>query len=419
MYRVFAGQYEPQKNNLQQEFEAKNSILRSGFLEVTPVDYLSTIFPDKGYEDELIVVFGTIKDKNGNIIERGTVKRIALEYIWDITWRSNAYIPYCDFIKNYYHSKTLKSVKAFVVDCDGITSTRLKKILKYLWSSLPAEPTHIVNSGQGVHFVYVLSEPVDVKGLRWSVNKLNETIQDTFSRLLNVDKHPVVHPYRFPGFLTKINTVATAFKVREPYTFEELMRVFKLQPKKAERTEKKGKQKGELLVLPNGRRAFFEWVLRKLFMNPPIPGRRHNSFFALGIVAYKCRREVPYEEALETIPMVYEDMMDRNLHIGFTIEEAYSAFQKGYNPKYVRASWKYLCGLLGWEYRLNKRNGRSRKEHLKLARQIKELYARSRWEEIEEHIKRLIEQGYSKRKIAEMVGIHHSTLYRRFKHLFL
>ena len=419
MYRGFAGQYEPQKNNLQQEFEAKNNILRSRFLGVAPIDYLSTIFPDKGYEDELIVVFGTVKDKSGNIIERGTVKRIALEYIWDITWRSNAYIPYCDFIKNYYHSKTLKSVKAFVVDCDGITSTRLKKIFKYLWSSLPAEPTHIVNSGQGVHFVYVLSEPVDVKGLRWSVNKLNETIQDTFSKLLNVDKHPVVHPYRFPGFLTKINTVATAFKVREPYTFEELMKVFKLEPKKAKRTEKKGKQKGELLVLPNGRRAFFEWVLRRLFMNPPIPGRRHNSFFALGIVAYKCRREVPYEEALETIPMVYEDMMDRNLHIGFTIEEAYSAFHKGYSPKYVRASWKYLCELLGWEYRPNKRNGRSREEHLKLARQIKELYARSRWEEIEEHIKRLLEQGYSKRKIAEMVGIHHSTLYRRFKHLFL
>ena len=46
-------------------------------------------------------------------------------------------------------------------------------------------------------------------------------------------------------------------------------------------------------------------------------------------MAYKCRREVPYEEALETIPMVYEDMMDRNLHIGFTIEEAYSAEKRG------------------------------------------------------------------------------------------
>jgi len=418
MYKSLARQYEPQKDNLQQEFEAKNSILGTRFYEIAPVDYLLTVFPDKGYEDELIVVFGTVKDKSGSIVERGTVKRIRLEDIWDITWRSNAYIPYCEFIKNYYHSKTLKSVKAFVVDCDGITSTRLKKILKYLWSSLPAEPTHIVNSGQGVHFVYVLSEPVNVKGLRWSVNKLNETIQDTFSNLLNVDKHPVVHPYRFPGFLTKINTVATAFKVREPYTFEELMKVFKLQPKKAKRTEKKGKQKGELLVLPNGRRAFFEWVLRKLFMNPPIPGRRHNSFFALGIVAYKCRREVPYEEALETIPMVYEDMMDRNLHIGFTIEEAYSAFHKGYSPKYVRASWKYLCGLLGWEYRPNKRNGRSREEHIKLMNRIRLARYQSKWEELEEHIKRLKEQGYSKRKIAEMVGIHYTTLYRRFKYLF-
>ncbi len=55
-------------------------------------------------------------------------------------------------------------------------------------------------------------------------------------------------------------------------------------------------------------------------MNPPIPGRRHNSFFALGIVAY-----IQYEEALEAIPI----MMDRNLHIGFTIEEAYSAEKRG------------------------------------------------------------------------------------------
>jgi len=410
MYKGFAEQYEPRKNNLQQEFEAKNNILRSGFLEVAPVDYLSMIFPDKGHKDELIVVFGTVKDKSGNVIERGTVKRVALEYIWDIAWRSNAYIPYCDFIKNYYHSKTLKSIKAFVVDCDGITSTRLKKILKYLWSSLPAEPTHIVNSGQGVHFVYVLSEAVDVKGLRWSVNKLNETIQDTFSRLLNVDKHPVVHPYRFPGFLTKINTVATAFKVREPYTFEELMKVFKLQPKKAKRTEKKGKQKGELLVLPNGRRAFFEWVLRKLFMNPPIPGRRHNSFFALGIVAYKCRREVPYEEALETIPMVYEDMMDRNLHIGFTMEEAYNAFHKGYNPKYVRASWKYLCGLLGWEYRPNKRNGRSREEHLEVMNAFRLVRKELRKKKYLPQILELKRKGLSLRQISKLLGIPHQTI---------
>ena len=166
-----------QLNKLQQEFEAKNKLLRSRFLEISPENYLSTIFPDKGEEDDLIIVFGTLKDSKGNVIERGTVTRISFWEIWNIAWRSNAYIPYCDFKRNYYHSKTLESVRAFVNDCDGVTSTKLNKILKYLWTSLPAEPTHVINSGRGVHFVYALDKPVKVRGLRWCVNKLNETIQ--------------------------------------------------------------------------------------------------------------------------------------------------------------------------------------------------------------------------------------------------
>jgi len=405
-----------QPNKLQQEFEAKNDFLRSRFSEISPEDYLSTIFPDKKEDDDLIIVLGTLKDDKGNVVEKGTVTRIKFEEIWGIAWRPNAYIPYCDFKRNYYHSKTLESVRAFVNDCDGVTSTRLNKILKYLWTSLPAEPTHIINSGKGVHFVYALDKPIKVRGLRWSVNKLNETIQNTFSELIEVDKHPVVHPYRFPGFQTKINTTATVFKVREPYTFEELMELFKITPKKVEKKEeKKSENKAKIYVLPNGRRAFFEWVLRRLFKNPPIPGRRHNSFFALGIVSYKCRREVPYEEAVETIPMVYEDMMDRNLHIGFSIEEAYEAFHKGYKPDYVRASWKYLCELLGWEYRPNKRNGRKRKDHCAYMNYIKSAKAKFRRKEVMPMVWVMLEDGLSIRQISSMLGIPKSTLSRWIK----
>jgi hypothetical protein len=415
MAENLARQYEPQ-NELQREFEAKNEALRSRFLELSPAEYLDQIFPNK---EELIVVFGSVKDQQGRVIERGTVKRIHRDDLWGIAWRSNAYIPYADFKRNYYHSRTLEAVRAFVVDCDGVTSIRLNKTLKYLWSSLPAQPTHVVNSGQGVHFVYVLSQPVRVKGLRWSVRTLNDAIQNSFAELLKVDKHPVVHPYRFPGFRTKINTVATVFKVREPYNFEELVKLFKIDRRtQGEARRKEKERQGKVLYLPNARRAFFEWVLRRLFKNPPIPGRRQNSFFALGIIAYKCRREVSYEEAVETIPMIYEDMMDRNLHIGFPIEEAYEAFHKGYQPKYVRASWRYLSELLGWEYIPRKRNGRKREEHLKIARQIRELYLRSKWEEMEEHIKRLLQKGLTKKEIAELVGIGRTTLYRRFSHLW-
>ena len=139
--------------SLRQEFRAKNEILESKFYEISPLEYLELVFSHKKH-DELPVVFGALRE--GNKVKcKGTVARFKLDEIWDIAMFPNAYIPYCDFKKNYYHSKTLERVRGFVVDCDGVTSTKLTKILRYLWNTLPAEPTHIVNSGKGVHFVYI------------------------------------------------------------------------------------------------------------------------------------------------------------------------------------------------------------------------------------------------------------------------
>jgi len=404
-----------QPNDLKAEFEKKNELLRSRFTELSPEDYLDLIFPDR---DEFVVVLGSVKDEEGNVVEKGTVVRVPAENIWDIAWRSNAYIPYADFRKNYYHSKTLEAVRAFVVDLDGVSSRNLTQLLRYAFRRLP-EPSYVVNSGQGIHLIYALEAPAKVRGLRWTLNALNEAIQSAYEGLASLDKHPIVHPYRFPGFITKIETKASVFKVRSHYTLEELLKLFEIKPKpQGEKKPEKGQKKGQLLYLPNGSRNFWEWFIWQLFKRPPYPGKRHNSFFALGIVSYKCKRYVPEEEAVEVVDMVYDGMERYNLHIGFTREEAHRAFRKGYNPKAVRVRWKFICDLLDWEYRPNKRNGRSRKEHLKIARQIKELYCRSRWEELEEHIKRLLDLGYSKRKIAKMVGISHDTLYRRFSHLW-
>jgi hypothetical protein len=409
MRENLARQQQPQ-DDLQREFEAKNEILRSRFLELSPQDYLNFIFPDL---EKFLVILGSLKDNEGNVVERGTVIRVDYDDLWGIAWRPNAYLPYCTFKNNYYHSKTLATVRAFVVDLDNVSPRNLTKVLRYAFKQIP-QPTHLVNSGKGVHLVYTLSEPVEAKGLRWTLNTLNGAIQDAYEKVGHLDKHPIVHPYRFPGFATKINTKATVFRIRDPYSLEELLELFKV-PKKRIRTKKKENQKkAEILYLPNGRRAFFEWVLWKLFGNPPIPGRRHNSFFALGIIAYKCRREVPEWEAVEAVDMVYDDMERYNLHIGFTREEAHRAFRKGYNPKAVRVRWKYLCELLGWEYRPNKRNGRTRKEHLRYVQKIRQIYK----EEKEEHIKRLIARGYTKSEIAEMLGITRQNLYKTYGYLF-
>ena len=414
----FAYQQFP-NNELQREFEAKHEILRSKFLQISPDEYLSAIFPDKDDEDELIVVLGTLKDKEGKIIERGTVTRIAFCEIWDIAWRSNAYIPYADFRKNYYHSKTLESVRAFVVDLDKVTSRNLSKILRYAFKQIP-EPTYIVNSGKGVHLIYALSKPQPVKGWRWSIKALNEAIQNTYEKVGHLDRHPLVHPYRFPGFATKINTTATVFKVREQYTTEELMELFKIPLKKGSQAQGKARSEqkegeGKVIYFPNGKRAFFEWALWKLFMNPPIPGRRHNSFFALGIIAYKCKREVPKWEAVEAVDMVYDDMERYNLHIGFTREEAHRAFEKGYNPKAVTVRWKYLCELLGWEYRTNKRNGRKRKEHLAYVNAIRSAKVNYEKSQLLPKVLELHNKGISLRKISDILGIPTPTLVRWIK----
>jgi len=403
---------------LQQEFEAKNQVLRTYFEEISPGDYLEAIFPDKVSNDDFIpVIIGTLLDKKGNVVEKGTVQRLRVSELFNLGWKPNVYLPYADFKNNYYHSKTLQSVRAFIVDLDGVNLRSLTLIARYAFSKLP-KPSYVINSGQGIHLVYALDTPVEVKGLRWTINRLNRAIQSSYESLANLDKHPVVHPYRFPGFSTKINTIARAFRVSSHYNLEELLKLFEIPLKKSQVQETtKGSLKTRILYFPNGSRKFYEWFIWKLFHHPPIPGRRHNSFFALGIVSYKCKRYVPYQEAKEVVDMVYDIMERRNLHLGFTREEAHRAFDKGYNNKAVKVRWKYLCELLNWEYRPNKRNGRSRQEHLKIARQVRALYQKARKEEKEEHIKRLLAKGYKKSEIAEMLGITRQNLYKTYGHI--
>jgi hypothetical protein len=273
-------------------------------------------------------------------------------------------------------------------------------------------PTYIINSGKGIHLIYQLSEPIPVKGLRLTLNKLNQQIQDTISEVLKVDKHPLMQPYRFPGFTTKINTISTVFKLRDSYNLQELLEKFKVKINKEmllNRYKKEGRI-SKIIPLPNGSIYFFKWFCRKLFKNPPIPGRRHNTFFALGIVSYKCKRVIPKEEAKEVIYMLYEIMEEKNLHFGFSLAEALKAFEKGYNTKAITVSWKYLCQLLEWEYKPNKRNGRKREEHLELARGIKELKLRKQREEKLKKVLELKQKGLSLRQISKLLNIPYRTL---------
>jgi len=384
------------------EFEEKEKILKTYFKEVSPEEYFKFFHS----EEEIIVVFG------GNKKKRGTIKRVSADDVGELWRRKDAYIPYTGFYRNYYHGKTVKSVKAFVVDIDHVSPRVLKKIVVYGLKTLP-KPTYIVNSGHGIHLVYALVKEAEIKGLRYSVNKLNTKIQGEWELFGEVDKHPITHSYRYPGFATKINTVATVYECGSMYELTELFEFFGVKVKVKKKAKAGKRKKKDVLIMPNAKRGFFEWALIRLFKSPPIPGRRHNSFFAFGIISYKCKREVPKEEAVEAVDMIYDDMERRGLNVGFTRKEAHTAFEKGYNQKAVLARWSFLCDLLGWEYRKNKRNGRTREEHLLYVQKIRKIQK----EEKEKRIKELLEKGYKKTEIAVIMGISRRNLYQTYGHI--
>ncbi len=115
------------------------------------------------------------------------------------------------------------------------------------------------------------------------------------------------------------------------------------------------------------------------------------------------------------LDVLYGRMELLDLTKDFPKEEALKAFHSGYTPKAVRVRWKVLCEeFLNWEYRPNKRNGRTREEHLKYLQKIR----RVQKEEKEEHIRRLLSMGYTKSEIAEMLGMSRRNLYKTYGHLF-
>lgn len=383
-----------------EEFYLKNQILSQHFKEISPEEYLNTIFRNKQ-------VFTLIRGSTD--IEKGTVFRIGKEDLYKFMERNNIYMPYCDFKNNYYHSKTVQYIRAFVVDLDNIKPIHIEMLTRYILKNLPLLPSYIINSGHGIHIIYALDKPTKVKGLRWTLKTVNKAIQDKFIHFANLDRHPLMHPYRTAGFTTKIGTIATVFQVSRPYNIGEIINAFGVK-----KVKKKKRKKTDILHIPNGKRAFFEWVILRMFKNPPIPGRRHDSFFALGIISYKCKREVPFEEAQKAVDMILENMKAYKLLDGFSPEEAYKAFRKGYNPKATTVSWRYLCGKLAWEYRVNKRNYRKQEDHLRIAREIKKIKDQEKVKKLKEEAEELLKRYPNKSKnwVAKKLDISRQYLHK-------
>lgn len=289
---------------------------------------------------------------------------------------------------------------AMIFDLDGINDGYLNNFLSGASSKIEAypEPNFIILSGHGVHLYYLFDEPislypyikVQLKELKYALtNKI-------WNKYTSIEKKPQVQGinqgFRVVGSRTKDGApepVARAFQYRiDPYTLDELCSFVP----EASRVDQQKLWRETKYTISEAKEKFPEWYQRvvldqnyersywqiseKVHGDNPYAlydwwynkiragatyGHRYFSIMCLAIYAIKC--QVPYErleqDAFELVPF----LDGLNPEEPFTIDDCKSALEC-YDLRYSTFPIDDISKLSGIEIEKNKRNGRTRKEHL-------------------------------------------------------
>ena len=354
---------------LRREFNEKSTILEKYGKLTSPAEYYADLYGSDG--DEIMPY--TVSNEKPAIRRAQNID----EVLQIAMFRNDIYTYSCSFFGGWPKEKLLKNVHAFVIDLDGVSPADLRVLLKREVKKLP--PTYIVNSGQGVHLVYMFAVPVvgytkRKKVLKQAIKALAGLFKvKTYSYKVDPTA-TLVHPYRVVGSRTKLGQTAKAYKFGEKREIVEMLKLLNIDTylfekhEKKQTAQRKASYNNDVAVLPTGRVRFYDSTYERV-RHEVDEGHRYLSLFALAIIAYKCR--VPREQAEEDITDLV-DLFNQKEHIKRVRENEIEKAMKGYSQKFVRVTSYTLEEYLGFAFhRSTKRNGLKRKEHLEMAREIK------------------------------------------------
>ena len=404
------------KSRAELENKEKNAFLEAAFGELFPREFYGTVFPD--CEREYVAVIAEMKNSRG---KPGTYKNIkGFDALMDIACsRSDVFVPPASFFHGCYRRATLENLFAFVVDLDYVSASAagwLARKVKLLDAAL--RPTAIVNSGNGLHLYYVLSEPLACyHNRRRTIENISGALQQSWrSGLYKVDRNlTMIQGFRAPGSLDKDGRLVKAFLSGEKLSVERIADALGIKLWDARGEAQKRKRPDNLLLRPNGKRVFYEHCFLRVG-DEVLIGHRYNALFALAIVAYKCRmgREKTMDD-LEYLAELFNgrpgirDVLKRS-----EVEKAMA----GYSNKFVTVSAEVLERYFGFRFhRKMKKNGRKRGEHLSLARDARREKQKGKILANSQKITELLEQGHSKKEVANLMGMTLQNLYKTYKHI--
>jgi hypothetical protein len=288
-------------------------------------------------------------------------------------------------------AKNARFLYALAFDLDEVGEEQLDSFFNFwVYHKRIPKPTYVVNSGGGVHLYYVFKSPIPMtpknqKALKILKYELTTKLwnEDT-SGLKERQYQGLNQGFRLVGSKTKHGEKVTCWKTGERTTVEELVSFIPKEnkadvgilyrmwnstmpleeakekyPEWYEQRIKMGRKKMSWTC----KRDLYDWWLRQA--RKASEHHRYWYIFCLTVYAKKC--EVPYEE-LKQDALNLIDLMNKTAPQNpFTEDDVFAAL-KAYDEEHKSFTRDEIAKLSAIEIKANKRNGRTQKQHLEIAR---------------------------------------------------
>lgn len=374
------------------DFAVKELILERTYQSIPPAEFYRFIFPEGSFER-----LGHQEDKKGNGIALSIdieTKRATKTILTDGHEQLSALLeePFVILSPISYFGRSRKAknalwLHALTLDIDYVGEGHLGNLLNWFEGlDLIPRPTFIVNSGHGLHLYYVFERPIAMyernqQALLKLKRYLIERIWTRFTsyRPERVEALGITQGFRMVGSLTKLPGYRlSAYRTGDRVSLDYLNSyvadgseaiidqpsLFSLEDAKEQWPEwyecrvVRGETPGRWHI----KRDLYDWFLRRIESETKV-GHRYFCLMCLAVYARKCNIE---EEELRRDAVRLHAVFDelgKKTNESFGWDEVEKALE-AYNENYITFPRETIERLTAIPMPANKRNGRTRIDHI-------------------------------------------------------
>lgn len=397
-----------------QLYRMKNEVLESCGTRVTPREFYRDVFPEGalGVRGDLSIrrpnlIFTMTHYKDGSHpYARNTIVFDDLEALEEMIGAEFAVTSPLSYRGRNRTAANAHHLWGFSIDLDGVGMDQLRDLLFQIENQVLPPPTYLVNSGHGLHVYYLLEDPIPLyKHLHQPLNDLKfgltKIVWNAYTSTIDPEKRQfqgIFQGFRMPGSQSKLGkrypvvafrmgnkiSIATLNEFVEPeyrltswdeyrLTLSEAKEKYPDWYQKRIVEGNRSRKKWDIAGKVNGDNpyALYDWWLDKI-RSGAFDGNRYNCIATLMTYAVKCDidKEKVLNDALELVPWLNSlTVTPKN---DFTEQDVYDAVTY-FDDCYANYSIKAIEARTKIRIERNKRNGRKRKLHLRLARASRDI----------------------------------------------